>query len=420
METIPQQEHTPAHAPAAKRWLITIVIVLLIAGSYKLGYTQGKSGYTFEPSTFKVINQKDQPGVVDYNLLWDTIAKLKANHIDKPTDDQKILYGAVKGAVDSVGDPYTTFFTPEELKSFETDLSGSFEGIGAEIGKENGAIVVISPIDGTPAKQAGLLPKDIIVKVDGQDASGWTTEEAVKHIRGRKGTEVTLTIYRDGRNEAFDVKIKRDAIVIKSVKWEQKTVKDASGKERKVGYISVSRFGDDTSGLFSSAVQDLRAKGVDTLVLDLRSDPGGYLETAVDLASYWVPKDKVIVTEAHSDGKNIEYKSKGYNRLSGIKTITLINSGSASASEILAGALHDYKLTTLLGEKSYGKGSVQEVLDLSGGSALKVTIAKWLTPSGHNINKEGIAPETEVKLTEDDIKNQKDPQLDKALEEIVK
>lgn len=420
METTPEQVHTHVHSSAGKRWLITIVIILLIAGAYKFGYTQGKSGYVFQPSTFKVINQKDQPGVADYNLLWDTIAKLKASHIEKPTDDQKILYGAVKGAVESVGDPYTTFFTPEELKSFETDLSGSFEGIGAEIGKQNGVIVVIAPIDGTPAKQAGLLPKDIILKVDGQDASSWSTEEAVRHIRGQKGTEVTLSIFRDGRSEAFDVKIKRDAIVIKSVKWEQKTVKDASGKERKVGYISVSRFGDDTSALFSSAVQDLRAKGMDTLVLDLRNNPGGYLETAVDLSSYWVPKDKVVVTEAHSDGKNIEYKSKGYTRLSGVKTITLINGGSASASEILAGALHDYTLTSLYGEKSFGKGSVQEVLDLQGGAGLKVTIAKWLTPSGHNINKEGIAPDTEVKLTEDDIKNQKDPQLDKALQDMVK
>jgi carboxyl-terminal processing protease len=319
-----------------------------------------------------------------------------------------------------VGDPYTTFFTPDELKNFETDLAGSFDGIGAEIGKQNGSIVIIAPIDGTPAKQAGLLPKDIIVKVNGELAGEWTTEEAVRHIRGPKGTEVTLTIYRDGHNDTFDVKIKRDSIVIKSVKWEVKTVKDASGAEKKVGLIAVSRFGDDTSSLFSNAVQDLKAKGVTGIVLDLRSNPGGYLETAVDLASYWADKDKVIVTEAHSDGKNIEYKSKGYGRLTGIKTVTLINGGSASASEILSGALHDYKLTTLLGEKSYGKGSVQEVLDLPGNSALKVTIAKWLTPSGHNINKEGIAPDTEVKLTEDDIKNQKDPQLDKALQDVVK
>ena len=400
------------------KWLSLFIVLLLLAGSYKLGFTQGKSGFVFEPQTFKVVNQKDQPKTVDYGLLWDAIAKLKTNHIDKPTNDEKILYGAVRGAVESVGDPYTTFFTPDELKSFETDLAGTFSGIGAEIGKQDGAILIIAPLDGTPAKSAGLLAKDIITKVDGEDTAGWSTEEAVKHIRGQKGTEVKLTIYRAGRNDTFEVAIKRDDIVLKSVKWEIKTTKGTDGKDKKVGVVKLTRFGDDTSGLFSSAVQDLKAKGVDGLVLDLRNDPGGYLETAVDVASYWVEADKVVVTEAHSDGKNIEYKSKGYGKLFGVPTITLINGGSASASEILSGALHDYNLTKLVGEKSFGKGSVQTVLGLDGGSALKVTIAKWLTPSGHNINKEGINPDIAVKLSEDDIKNNKDPQLDKALEEV--
>lgn len=403
-----------------KRWLGIVLVIIFIVGSFKIGYTEGRKGFVYDPKSFKVVNQKDQPQTVDYNLLWEVITKLKANHIDKPNNDQKILYGAVKGAVDSVGDPYTEFFTPEELKNFETDLSGSFDGIGAEIGKKDESIVIIAPLDGTPAKAAGLLPKDIIVKVDGQSTTGWSTEEAVRHIRGQKGTEVTLNIYREGRSDTFDVKIKRDSIAIKSVKWETKTVKDENGKEKKVGVITVSRFGDDTSSLFNAAVQNVAGAGVSGLVLDLRGDPGGYLETAVDLASYWVQKDKIVVTEAHSDGKNIEYKSKGYNRLASIKTITLINGGSASASEILAGSLHDYKLTTLVGDKSFGKGSVQQLLNLQGNSALKVTIAKWLTPSGHNINKEGINPDIAVKLSEEDIKNNKDPQLDKALQEVLK
>lgn len=417
-ETLSQTHVSTGHS--GKRWFATFLVILLIAGAYKLGYNQGKSGLVFEPKTFKVVNQQDQPKVVDYNLLWQTIEKLKANHIDKPANDQTILYGAVKGAVASTGDPYTEFFTPEELKNFETDLAGTFEGIGAEIGKQGGNIVIVAPLDGTPAKAAGLLPKDVIVKVNGELTTDWSTEEAVRHIRGPKGSEVTLTIYRDGRSDTFDVAIKRDAIVIKSVKWEVKTTKAQDGKEKKVGVITVTRFGDDTSILFARAVQDVLSKGAQGLVLDLRSNPGGYLDTSVDLASYWLEKDKVVVTEAHSNGQNIEYKSKGLNKLSGIKTITLINGGSASASEILSGALHDYKLTTLVGEKSFGKGSVQEVLSLPGDSALKVTVAKWITPNGKNISKEGIAPDIEVKLTEDDIKNQKDPQMDKALEEVVK
>lgn len=406
-----------------RKWVVRSVIALLVlglmVGGYGLGYAQGKSGFVFEPTSFKIVNQKDQPVTVDYGLLWDAIAKLKANHIDKPTNDQKILYGAVKGAVQSVGDPYTEFFTPEELQSFKTDLSGSFDGIGAEIGKDDGNIVIIAPLDDSPAKAAGLLPKDIILKVDGIEVNDWSVEEAVSHIRGKKGTTVVLSIYRQGRNEPFQVSIKRDQIIVKSVKWEVKTA-NGTRDQKKIGYVSVSRFGEDTETLFSTAVQELRAQGVAGMVLDLRSDPGGYLETAVELGSYWIPKDKLIVKEAHSTGKDIDYNSKGYGRLAGIPTVTLINSGSASASEILAGALHDYKLTTLVGEKSYGKGSVQTILDLAGGSGLKVTIAKWITPNGKNISKEGIAPDVEVKLTEDDVKNKKDPQLERALQEFVK
>ncbi|MBP9686204.1 MAG: S41 family peptidase [Candidatus Doudnabacteria bacterium] len=418
-----QTTQTVEQGSAGRKWIVRGVIGLLVSGlvigGYGLGYAQGKSGFVFDPTTFKVINQKDQPVTVDYALLWDAIAKLKANHIDKPANDQKILYGAVKGAVESVGDPYTEFFTPEELESFKTDLSGSFDGIGAEIGKDDGNIVIIAPLDASPAKAAGLLPKDVIVKVDGAETTGWSVEETVRRIRGKKGTTVVLTIYRQGRSDTFDVSIKRDQIIVKSVKWEVKT---ASGTrdQKKIGYISVSRFGEDTESLFSTAVQELRAQNVVGIVLDLRSDPGGYLDTAVELGSYWIPKGKLVVKEALSGGKDNDYNSKGYARLSDLPTVTLINGGSASASEILAGALHDYKLTTLVGEKSYGKGSVQTILSLAGGSGLKVTVAKWITPNGKNISKEGIAPDVEVKLTEEDVQNKKDPQLDRALQEFTK
>lgn len=401
------------------RSVISFLVLGLVIGGYGLGYAQGKSGFVFEPTSFKVINQKDQPVTVDYGLLWDVIAKLKANHIEKPSNDQKILYGAVKGAVQSVGDPYTEYFTPEELQSFKSDLSGSFDGIGAEIGKDDGNIVIIAPLDASPAKAAGLLPKDIIVKVDGAEVNGWSVEETVRRIRGKKGTMVVLTIYRQGRSDTFEVPIKRDQIIVKSVKWE---VKNANGPrdQKKIGYISVSRFGEDTETLFSTAVQELRAQGVVGIILDLRSDPGGYLETAVELGSYWIPKGKLVVKEAQTGGKDNDYNSKGYGRLADLPTVTLINGGSASASEILAGALHDYKLTTLVGEKSYGKGSVQAILDTAGGGGLKVTVAKWITPNGKNISKEGIAPDIEVKLTEEDVKDQKDPQLERALQEFVK
>lgn len=404
---------------SAKKWLLALVVILLIAGSYRLGYTQGQSGFVFEPKSFKIINQNDSPKDVDYGLLWTAIAKLKANHIDQPKDDLKILYGAVKGAISSVDDPYTEFFTPEELESFKVDLSGKFEGIGAEIGKRNGNIVVIAPLDGMPAQKAGLLPQDIIYKVDGKETVDWSVEEAVQNIRGPKGTEVVLTIIRDGRFEPFDVSIKRDQITVKPVKWEVKEVKGQDQSMKKIGVLTLSRFGDDTDALFAEAVQDLLKNGIDGLILDLRSNPGGYLESAVQLSSYWLEKGKLIVTEDHSVGEDKQYNSNGTNLLGDIKTVTLINGGSASASEILAGALKDNGKTTLVGVKSFGKGSVQEILDLPGSSALKVTIAKWITPGGRNLNKDGLEPDVKVEMSEDDYKEERDPQMDKALELVA-
>ncbi len=406
--------------PRPSKWLKIALILILLVASYRLGFVQGESGYVFEPKTFQITNQSDSPQDVDYGLLWTAIAKLKANHIDQPKDDLKILYGAVKGAVSSVDDPYTEFFTPEELESFRVDLAGKFEGIGAEIGKRNGNIVVVAPLDGMPAQKAGLLPQDIIYKVDGVETLNWSVEEAVQKIRGPKGTEVVLTIVREGRNEPFEIRIKRDQIVVKPVKWKVKQVKAENGTERKVGILTVSRFGDDTDDLFGNAVQDMLAKGIDGLVLDLRSNPGGYLESAVNLSSYWLEKGAPVVTEDHSVGEDKQYTSSGINRLGGLKTITLINGGSASASEILAGALKDNTKTTLVGEKSFGKGSVQEVLDLPNGSALKVTIAKWITPGGRNLNKDGLEPDVVVDMTEEDYKEMRDPQMDKALELVVK
>jgi carboxyl-terminal processing protease len=245
-------------------------------------------------------------------------------------------------------------------------------------------------------------------------------EDAVSKIRGPHGTEVILTIYREGRTATFDVKIKRDKIAIKSVKWEIKDVGEGAGK-KKIAVISISRFGDDTSGLFAQAAQEALSKGAKGIILDLRNDPGGYLETAVEVASYWLNKGDLIVTEAHTDkSQSRVYNATGNNRLNGIKTIILINGGSASASEILSGALHDHNMATLLGEKSFGKGSVQQLFDLPGGSAVKVTIAKWITPSGKNLNHDGLNPDIEVKLTEDNIKDGKDPQIQKALEEVTK
>jgi carboxyl-terminal processing protease len=402
---------------ARAKWAIFGLILVIVA--YEFGYNMGHKGYVFVPKEFKVVNQSDQPQTVDYNLLWDAINTVNQKFIDQPIDQQKVLYGAVKGAVEAVGDPYTTFFEPKQLQNFQTGLKGSFDGIGAEVGKSDGNIVIVAPLDGSPAQAAGLKAKDIIAKVNGETVNDWSVEQAVDKIRGPKGTKVALTIVREGKNQPFDVTITRDVIRIKSVKWEIKnTAPNGSGK--KIAVITLTQFGDDTKGLFGQAVNDILRQNIQGIILDERNNPGGYLQTAVDLGSDWIDSGKTIVTEAHSDGSSVKYSAEGNNRLAGIKTVVLINGGSASAAEILAGALHDYKSAELIGEKSFGKGSVQELVDLKEGGAVKVTVAKWITPNGKNLNKDGLDPDIAVKLSDDDISKGKDPQMDKALSEISK
>src|SRR3989344_402833 len=406
----------PKREKPSKVIIIALVVAIL---SFLGGYQTGKKGFIYEPKEFKVVNQAESPKEVDYQLLWDAIKVVQEKYIEKSPTPEQFLYGAVRGAVGAAGGPYTAFFEPRDLETFKTDLKGSFDGIGAEIGKRDGNIVIVSPLDESPAEKAGLLAKDIIVKVNGEVLADWTVEEAVSKIRGKRGTEVTLTIVREGRTQPFDVKIIRDKIEIKSVKWEYKQT-TVQGKSKNLAVITVSRFGDDTKSLFDKAVNEILTRSVDGIILDLRNDPGGYLQTSVELASAWVKPGDIVVSEAHSDGTTKNYNAEGSNRLSGIKTIVLINGGSASASEIMAGALQDHGFAKLVGEKSFGKGSVQELVDLRGGAAVKVTVAKWITPGGKNLNKEGLHPDIEVKLTEADITAGKDPQMERAIEEVTK
>ena len=420
-----ENQETPIPSPIVSQkpshgyFVKGLSVLLLVVIAYGLGYQTGHKGFIYNPKDFKVVNQADQPANVDYNLLWKALDVVNSKYIDKPIDQQKALYGAVKGAVESAGDPYTTFFPPKDLTNFRTQLAGSFGGIGAEVGKKDGNIVVIAPLDGSPAQKAGIKSGDIIVKVNGESTQDWSVEAAVEKIRGPKGTPVTLTLFRTGKDKTFDVKIVRDTIAIKSVKWSYKEV-TVDGKKKTIAVINLSEFGDDTEGLFNQAVNEVLTKNVSGIILDLRNDPGGYLQTAVAVASNWVTKGDTVVSEAHSDGTSQVYSATGNPRLAGIKTIVMINGGSASASEILSGALRDHNLATLLGEKSFGKGSVQELVDLPGGSAVKVTVAKWITPGGKNLNHNGLDPDIKVTISDDDVKNNNDAQLNKALEEIVK
>jgi carboxyl-terminal processing protease len=399
-------------------------ILFIVALAYGIGWKMGNKGFAFEPKSFEVINQKDQPVDVDYKLLWNAIDILNRRYIDKPLDQKKILYGAIKGAAEALGDPYTSFFPPKALSNFKTQLAGNFSGIGAEVGMKDGVVVIVAPLSESPAEKAGIKAGDAIVAVDGESSIGFTVEQAVEKIRGKKGTPVKLTLVRQGKDKAFDITIVRDTIVIKSVKWEYKDV-EVSGQKQKVVVIKVNEFGDDTNKLFTDAVNDALKNGVKGVIVDMRNNPGGYLSSAVNLASNWVSSGDLIVSEAHSDGSKVDYKGLGNPRLSGIKTIVLINGGSASAAEIFSGALRDHKLAQLIGEKSFGKGSVQELDNLKSANdesegAIKVTIAKWITPNGVNLNHNGLDPDIELKLTEENTKDGQDPQMAKALEEMVK
>lgn len=395
---------------------ILAVIIVLVIGAFGFGYASGKQGLVLEPSTFKLVGQNENPTSVDYGLLWKALKVVESKYVDKDNiDQQKVLYGAIQGAVSAAGDEYTEFFDPEELAEFKKDMSGTFSGIGAEVGKRASGIVIIAPLEGAPADRAGLMPNDIIAEVDGQSTVNMSVDQVVNLIRGPAGTDVTLTLIRATRTSPLKVTIKRENIFVKSVKV---SYQESNGKN--VTTIKISRFGDDTKSLFNLALNEIKDRKVDGVILDLRNNPGGYLDTAVEVASDWLDKGKLVVTEEHSVKNGTQFLSEGYNRLGNIPTMILINGGSASASEIVAGALRDNGKAKLIGEKSFGKGSVQELVELNGNMAVKVTIAKWITPSGQHLNKEGLNPDIEVKMTEEDILNDRDPQMDRALQEILK
>lgn len=347
---------------------------------------------------------------VDFDLFWNVWQTIKDRYVGaEDLKDIDMFYGAQMGLVASLGDPYTIFLKPEVAKEFQNELEGKFQGIGAEIGIKNDKLTVISPLPNSPAEKSGIKPGDHIIAVDGLDTSSMSLNMAVSKIRGDKGTKVKLRIIHKGETTDQEIEIIRDDIIYESVVW--------SVKNNHIGYIKISHFNTDTDALFDKAVNDLIAKKVDSIILDLRNDPGGYLTTAIKVASDWVENNIIVKEEFRDKTKTQNYSSgTATPRLKGKKTVILVNGGSASASEIVSGALQDYKLATIVGEKTFGKGSVQDLIKLEDGSSLKLTIAKWLTPLGRSINGEGITPDVEVGLTTEDYNKDLDPQLDKALE----
>ncbi len=336
--------------------------------------------------------------------LQETYKTLKQN-FDGKLDDKKLIEGASRGMVEAAGDPYTVFFNKKEAAEFDQDLNGEISGIGAELGKKDGKLVIMSALDSTPAQKAGLQPNDIIAGVNGEDSSSWSIEKAVSKIRGEKGTTVKLTIVRAG--EVSEVSITRDTFTDPSVKTEEKG---------DIGIIHISRFDKDTASLTREAAEKFKDKKA--VVIDLRGNGGGYLDAAQEIASLWLDKGQIVVTERVGGEIKQTHTATGDNTLKGKKTVVIIDEGSASASEILAGALQDHKVATIVGKKSFGKGSVQNMIELRNGAMLKVTIAKWYTPNGKNIGKHGIEPDVVVAAGKNDTKDS-DTQLLRALD-IVK
>lgn len=379
----------------------TAVVILFVvtAVAFIAGTRMSYIGTLFQQGT------GSQP---DFSSLNELYSVLKSKY-DGELDVAKLIDGAKHGMIDAAGDPYTVYLNADEAAAFDSDLNGTFEGIGAELGKVDGQLTIMSVLADSPAKTAGLLAKDTILKVNSEETAGLTVGEAVKKIRGEKGTSVKLTILRGETTKEYD--IVRQAVTSPSVTSE---VLEGIG----VGYITITRFGDDTARLARAAAEDFRSKGVTKVVLDLRGNGGGLLTAAKDVAGLWL-RDKVIVSERRQGTTTDTLRSGTDAPLEGIKTVVLVDGGSASASEIVAGALKDHGAATLVGEKTYGKGSVQIVEDIgTAGDQLKVTIAKWYTPNGKNIHKEGIVPDTEVKLTSDDTAAGRDPQKDAALQAL--
>jgi carboxyl-terminal processing protease len=355
-------------------------------------------------SVFKKSANTQLPSDLDYSSVervYDTLRK----SYDGKLSVEELLDGLKAGLASASGDPYTEFLSTKDAEEFNEGLTGSFTGIGAELGKDENAIIIVSPISGFPAEKAGLKPKDIILEIDGKSAYNLNITEAVKKIRGEEGTKVTLKILR-GKSEQKEFTITREVITIPSV--ESKIL------DGNIGYIKLSRFSEDTVGLTKKAAEEFKSKNVKGVVLDMRGNPGGLLDAAVGVSSVWVPRGKNILSERRGGLEVKTFEATGGSILYGVKTVVLIDEGSASASEITAGALKDNGVATIFGVKSFGKGSVQSLEEFTDGSVLKVTIARWYTPAGKNIDKEGISPDKEVKITEKDIKAGKDPQLEAA------
>lgn len=391
-----------------RRWLISGVLLLSLA--FGSGLYIGALGRT--PFVGANTVSDLPPEGVDLAPLYRSWRILEENYAPASTSTsigtEEHVWGVIQGLAGSYGDPYTVFLPPEEKELFESEVRGDFEGVGMEIGVRDEALTVIAPLKGTPAYRAGIQSGDTILAIDGESTAGITTEAAVKRIRGEKGTPVVFTILRDNETP-FDIRVLRDTIQLPTVETE--------AREDGVFVLRLYSFNAFAPQLFRNAIAEFANAGTDKLIIDLRGNPGGFLEVAVDIASWFLPAGKAVVTEDYADdSKDRVHRSRGYDVFTDqLKLVVLIDQGSASASEILAGALREHGIATLVGDTSFGKGSVQQIFEVTNDSSLKITVAHWLTPKGNSISNGGITPDIEVEMTADDREANRDPQLERAV-----
>jgi carboxyl-terminal processing protease len=404
---------------------LAIAAILLALGAFFVGLSTGigekiARAATDAGSSLNItLNPDSQPTDLEFGQFWRAWHVLDQNFIQThssssiPTNEERV-YGAIAGLTDSFGDPYTVFFPPVEAKTFQENIQGEFGGVGMELGTKDGKIVVVAPLKDSPAERAGIMSGDYVAAIDGKSTEGLAVDDAVGMIRGLKGTTVKLTLIREGNTEPLVISVVRDTIHIPIIKNYMR----GDG----IYVIELYSFSANSAELFRTALREFMQSGATKLLFDLRGNPGGYLEAAVQMASFFLPVGDVIVTEDYKGKQDNNYhRSLGYNVFT-TKKLTmaiLVDQGSASASEILAGALQQHNKAVLVGTRTFGKGSVQQLVDLGGGAQLKITVARWLTPNGSSISDGGLTPDIAVERTIEDYKAEKDPQKEAAVNYLL-
>lgn len=398
---------------------VFFALVLLII-FFSSGYYFGLKGYEAEVDKslhIKVSREIPPNKNVDFNLFWQVWDMLSSKYYDQSKlVPSQMVEGAISGMVSSLGDPYTMFLPAKQNKMVDDDLKGKLEGVGIELGFKSNTLIAVSPLPDSPAEKAGVKAGDFILRIKDEnknldvDTNNMSINDAVNNIRGPAGSKVTLTIFREGRDKPFTIDLIRATLSIPSVKLEW------VGQNKDIAQVKILKFGAETAAEWSSAAREITdKKGVKGIIIDVRNNPGGYLQAAIEIASDFVDNGTTVVVQENGDKSRQEFKSQKLPRLSNYKTTVLVNGGSASASEILSGALRDDKSVKLVGDKSFGKGTIQEPVEISGGVGLHITVAKWLTPNGTWVHGSGLAPDIEIKNPED---NSKDLQLEKAIAEF--